>query len=412
MKLDLRWLGTTDAELDRVAETRMRCYAPAARDLPRYLEGIRLDPRPKAGDFLIAMDGAEAVGTSTVMDFRMWVRGAALPCQGVAFVGTVRTRRRVARSPGSAGVASQLMHETLRLARERGQVLSALMPFRASYYEHFGYGVVERRCEWSVPLAVLPHGAFDGFRYATDADRPAIAACHQRAVQRGQCDIERAPARWEHFFRAGAEGFEIVDRPEENGPVRGYLMYQQYQKDGKDVIKVLAHFADDLGALQRQFHFFASLRDQYSSLVITLPADLPLHWLLKERQLPHRQVNHAYAEMKPITRMQVRVMDHARLIESLHLPKETKGKVSVAVAEPEGDVSRFQIEVSDGRATVKPAAEAEVECAAPIWAAIVLGELPARQAVEMGLVKCRDGAAIEILTAFAAGPVPFCEEYF
>src|SRR5262249_27643060 len=159
---------------------------------------------------------------------------------------------------------------------------------------------------------------------------------HQRSVQRGQCNIERNASRWEQFFRNTAEGFEIVDRPDPNGPVRGYLYYQQYQKDNKDVIKVMGHFADDLAAFQRQLHFFASLRDQYSFLHLILPADLPLNWLLKERQLPHRLVNHPFAEMKPITRMQVRILDHKQLIESLHLPEGIKGKVTIAVAESEG----------------------------------------------------------------------------
>ena len=31
------------------------------------------------------------------------------------------------------------------------QVISALMPFRGSFYEHFGYGIAECRCTWTVP---------------------------------------------------------------------------------------------------------------------------------------------------------------------------------------------------------------------------------------------------------------------
>src|SRR5438067_1198741 len=111
MGLTLRWIGATDSELDQVAETRMRCYASAVKDLDRYKEGIRSDPRATAGDFLLAEEGAEGIGTSTVMDFRMWIRGAPVACQGVAFVGTVRTRRRVANAAGEPGVASQMMYE-------------------------------------------------------------------------------------------------------------------------------------------------------------------------------------------------------------------------------------------------------------------------------------------------------------
>ena len=64
-------------------------------------------------------DGAEAVGTTTSISFNTWVRGSRLPAQGVAWVGTIRTRRR----GGSAGdarrrrAALRQAHEGVRGAR-------------------------------------------------------------------------------------------------------------------------------------------------------------------------------------------------------------------------------------------------------------------------------------------------------
>lgn len=166
MAMELRWVG--EDELDRVGETRTRCYAHGLKDLEGYKQGIRADVRAKPGDFLLAVRDGEAVGTATSLSMRMWVRGGIIPCQGVAWVGTVKTHRR--RVSGEDGVATQVMRETLRRARERGQVVSALMPFRASFYEHFGYGLVEQRNEWTLPLAVLPHGSFEGIRFYQPKD--------------------------------------------------------------------------------------------------------------------------------------------------------------------------------------------------------------------------------------------------
>src|SRR5437588_7044371 len=137
MPLKLRWVG--ESELDRVAEARLLSYAHGINDMEKVRQTLTSDPRSVPGDFLVAEDGAEAVGTATALSMTMWVRGSPLPCQGVAYVGTIRTRRRG--SGVGKGIASMLMKETLRTARERKQVLSALMPFRASFYEHFGYGV-------------------------------------------------------------------------------------------------------------------------------------------------------------------------------------------------------------------------------------------------------------------------------
>ena len=411
MPLSLRWVGESD--LDLVNATRVGCYAPAVKDMEKFRDALQQEPRSKPGDYLIAEEGGEAVGTSTSLSLTTWVRGSPLPCQGVAWVGTIRTHRRG--GEGTApGIGSRLMHETLRMGRDRGEVISTLMPFRASFYERFGYGLVERRCDWTIPLAILPCGTTDGIRFSRPADRQAIADCHQRAVERGQCDMQRSATRWEHIVNHTlGDGFEVVDRPAANGPVRGQMFYSQFSKDGKDILRVHSRFADDLAAFQRQLHFLASLKDQYHAVTLTLPADVPLNWLLEERQIPHRLVNHPTAEMRPFTRMQARVLDHKKLLEAMHLPPEFRGEAVIAVHETEGHTSKFRVNLSEGRASAAPTdAAADVECRDTVWASIALGDLPARQAASLELLAVHQPKAIALLEALAAGPVPFCEEYF
>src|SRR5262249_28584990 len=162
-----------------------RCYATAHKDLAAYRERIAKDARAASADFLLAERDGETVGTTTSLPMSMWVRGAAISCQGVAWVGTIRTARRGGSFAGatSSGIASQLMTETLRRARERGFVVSALMPFRASFYEHFGYGVVEKRNRWSIPLAAIQPGDCEGLRFSETDDINAIAQCAQVQAQ-------------------------------------------------------------------------------------------------------------------------------------------------------------------------------------------------------------------------------------
>ena len=416
MSLEFRWVNAED-ELDRVAETRMRCYAGAPMDLERFTKGIRLDRRVKPSDLLLAERDGEAIGTTTSLSLTMWVRGAPLPCQGVAFVGTVKTHRRGATASGQRGVASQLMDHTIRRARERGEVVSALMPFRASFYEHFGYGLVERRHEWTVPLSILPTGDFDGFHFArpNDQDLGAVLACRQRMVERGQCDIERTREAWDAYYKTPVgEFFEVVDRGEGDA-VRGYVVFNNEKVDGRTYLRVEDQAYDSPDALRRQFHFLASLKDQYSGAILTLPRDVPLNLMLRESQLPHRPVEHAIAKLQTITRMQVRVLDHKRFLEALKLPREgvTGGRVNVAVHESEGTVSKFKVEIADGRAHVSNTNESpDVECPDKTWAAIACGEMTASDAERFGLIRARDDRATRVLDVLSVGPPPFCAEYF
>ena len=410
MPLTLRWVG--DDELDRVAHTRTLCFAHGLKDVERFQNGIREDPRAKAGDFLLAERDGVAVGTSTALSMTMWVRGGAIPCQGVAYVGTIKTHRRSA--GGEEGVATQLMRETLRRAREREQVISALMPFRASFYEHFGYGLVERRNEWTLPLIVLPRGSSEGIRLYQPDDLAELARFRQRIVEHGQCDIERPIREWEWLLKKEIEkGFFFIDRPHSNGPIRGYLWIEHEGTGGKDLLRIIECNSEDIAALKRQLHFLASLRDQYYAAIGAFAADLPLNWLLREIQVPHRPVNHATAELRSYTRMQIRILDHGRFLEVLKLPAERKGKVVIAVKESEGTESRFAVDICDGRAAVtSTGASPAFSCSDRVWAAIACGDLPALRAVRLGLASAANERDTEIMDIFSHGDAPMCHEYF
>jgi predicted acetyltransferase len=410
MGLAMRWVGVS--ELDRVADVRLRCYAHSQKEITRYREGIRADTRAQGDAYLLAEQDGAAVGTAASLSLQMWLRGARIACQGIAYVGTIKTHRRGGKAPGG-GIASQLMNEALRRARDEQLPATALMPFRASFYEHFGYGTVETRHNWTIPLSVLPSGAFDGMRFYEPGDRAAIEAARQRSVERGQCDIERPSHFWDVILQKAEEGFVVVDRPCDPGPIHGYLWLQHARENGQDLLKVMDGSYDDMSALRRQFHFLASLRDQYSTVVYPLPADLQANWLLREVQLPHRLVTHATADVRVVNRLQVRVLDHANFIEPMHLPEKNKGKTIVAVRETEGHVSRFSLDIAGGRATIKPSeGSAEFECPDRIWAAIVCGELPASQAVMLGLASCTSQSSVQFLDLFSNGTRPFCGEPF
>jgi predicted acetyltransferase len=390
----------------------MVSYSPGVNAMEHYRESVDIDLASPARQFLLAELDGEPVGTATSLDMTMWVRGAALPCQGVAYVGTSKSHRRISEGPAK-GIATRLMHETLRLAKERGHVLSALMPFRGSYYEHFGYGFVEGRTEWTVPLSVLPEGSFAGFRFYREEDFAGLAACHRRIVEKGQCDIERPDSVWRYYLKKAQEGHLIIDRPEKTGPVRGWMTMLQYSENGKDILKVMDRGADSAEGLQRQLCYLGSLRDQYSAVTLIMPGDLALNWMLKERQVPHRMVNHAHAVTRPFTRMQVRILDHKRYLDALRLPESAEGSTFVAVQEPEGWEIKFRIDIDNGRCeATETSAPADATIPAHIWAAVATGHLRASEAWRLGLFSCRNPDAARVLDILAEGPRPFTHEYF
>jgi predicted acetyltransferase len=409
MALQMCWVGND--ELDRVAETRWMCYAHARKELARFKENIHAGPWGRPGDYLLAERNGGAVGTASSYAMTMWVRGAAVSCQGVAYVGTIKSARR--RGGKEPGVASAVMREVLRVGREREHIVSALMPFRASFYEHFGYGLVERRAEWTIPLSVLPAADCGGWRISTAADRTAQMDQWQCSVESGQCDIERSAARWKSRETNEEEGMIFIDRESDSASARASAFVMQESTGGRNMLKIQEWSADSLEAFVGMLGFFGTLRDQFSTLSIVVPADWQINRLLTESQIPHRPVEHATATASVHTRMQVRILDHKKYLEGLRWPAEVRGRATISVAECEGSLSRFTVEVDSGRAKVSEArTEADFECADRHWAGIATGDLPASQAVRLGLARLNTPGAMELLDALSIGPVPCCRESF
>jgi predicted acetyltransferase len=239
--------------------------------------------------------------------------------------------------------------------------------------------------------------------------------CHQRAVSQGQASFDRGDEGWAYMLKLAQDGLLVVDRPGGNdGPIRSWMLMVHHHEAGRDTVRTGDHLAyDSVDSLRRQLHFLASLRDQYLSASLVLPADVPLNWLLRERQVPHRPVNHDVPAPRLFTRMQVRVLDHVRLLEAIPWPKTARGKATIGIRESEGNTSTICLDVSDGRASARAqSAEPEVRCTDAVWAAVALGELTATQAHRWGLVEASNPQALALLDALAEGPVPFSHEYF
>ena len=207
MSLTHAWVGP--GEVERLSEMRLRCYGSKPGDRDSMLKRTQND-RFDAGDALILSDATGDVATATSMSLQVNARGRVLPCQGVAWVGTARSHRR--RKVEGRGLASHVMHALLAKARERGEAVSMLAPFRVSFYEHFGYGVVERQNYWTLPLSILPPVDEANF-----ADVPQLYVNPNDCIDCGACipvcptnsiyTLEDLPAELGNFAELNAAHF-------------------------------------------------------------------------------------------------------------------------------------------------------------------------------------------------------------
>ncbi|MFE9691566.1 enhanced intracellular survival protein Eis [Micromonospora sp. NPDC005806] len=99
---------------------------------------------------LVVEEGGTTTATASAIPMRQNLRGAVLPMAGVAGVATHPLARR-------RGHVRNLLHQLLDEMREDGHALTALYPFRASFYERFGYvGLPRRRTAAFSPADLAP----------------------------------------------------------------------------------------------------------------------------------------------------------------------------------------------------------------------------------------------------------------
>src|SRR5260370_15829533 len=92
-------------------------------DAQRYYEG---------NVTLVAEEGGVAVAEASAIPMRQNVRGSVFPMAGIAGVATLPLERR-------RGHVRAVLMELLGRMRDTGHVVSALYPFRPSFYQRFGY---------------------------------------------------------------------------------------------------------------------------------------------------------------------------------------------------------------------------------------------------------------------------------
>ena len=129
----------------------IQTYAFQASPAPDHsLDQSRIDQTKYFKDFvtLIVEAHGEPVADASAIPMRQNVRGAVYPMAGIAGVATLPQARR-------RGYASSLVTELLGIMRDSGHVVSALYPFRQSFYARFGFVGLPKSRSVTFPVSNL-----------------------------------------------------------------------------------------------------------------------------------------------------------------------------------------------------------------------------------------------------------------
>ncbi len=121
------------------------------------------------------------------------INGTLMPMMGLASVAVSPDARR-------RGIGRQLCQHALAVARERGDFISVLYPFRPDFYRSLGWGLVGQLHSFRFrPESLALDDNALHVRMTTSEDDDAVYACYDRIARRSNGPILRSIYAWKNL---------------------------------------------------------------------------------------------------------------------------------------------------------------------------------------------------------------------
>ncbi|HEX2093522.1 MAG TPA: GNAT family N-acetyltransferase [Longimicrobiaceae bacterium] len=230
----------------------------------------------------VAEEGGRLVGACQLLWLRQWIGGVPLRVMGLGSVAIAPTHRR-------RGLATRMLTAGFEHARERGDVGSALFPFRASYYEQLGYGLAGAAHQYQIPPGVLPDARDERLRMRlveSDAEFAAMRSVYAQGAPQQTGQLERTERSWSGVWN-GHDRAAVVYWGE-GGEPEGYAIVR-YRADlplTERFLEVEERMWLTLGAQRGLYAWLSSMGDQWRELVYRAHPEEGFGERLSEPRLP------------------------------------------------------------------------------------------------------------------------------
>jgi predicted N-acetyltransferase YhbS len=344
---------------------------------------------------LIAEEEGRTLAGVAGLRMRQNVRGLVHDMAGVASVSSHPSARR-------RGLVRGLLERLLRQMRDEGAVVTALYPFRPSFYARFGYvGIPRHRTASFAP---------EGLSHLVRAELPG--------------DVERLSMRdgfdeWDQLTRRLVEerhGFAVYDETRA-AEFRDDKMWVAVARSGGQVVGVVRYrieqyggdlIASDMlytGALGRALllQYFARHVDQVSRVVVRLSSEeVPELWGTDFTVVTEGRITHP-RQGGPM----VRALDMA----ALEGTAVGAGAVTIEVPDDEFIGGVWQLASDDGRLTVAKGSTPQATLTAAGFSALLYGVLDPIEVFTRGLGELSP-EAVDPLTALFPRQMPYIHADF
>jgi predicted acetyltransferase len=386
------------SDIRRVAELWVHCF-PGERTLAERMHTLETGGAWGGIETVhIAEDGRDRVaGALKLHEMTQYYGGEGIPLMGVAAVAVGAASRR-------RGVGRLLCEYALRTGVERGDVLSALFPFRPDFYARFGWATAGALHRYMFRPESVALDVDAPIRLAAAEDETGIRACYERMAHRSNGPIARSPRAWRQQLDAPGSWAYVHD----DDGITGYMLvrYGRQRSPGARTLHIRELVADDDVAWRGLVGWIPRQQDLWRRVIHDATPDehFDLH-LTDPRPPAHRPARWLWAPVARILRgPMLRVLDVKSALErrtDWQTPA-TRFTLDVRDVQLPANHGTFAVEWDGREARVEPR-----ETADPPVVSLDIGTLALLYAGEIGL---RD--AVQAHRAVVDGDITGPAEFF
>ena len=304
-------------------------------------------------------------------EFLMRFDGNEVPMAGIGGVGTLPEARK-------GGLVRIMYEKFFHEAFDKGVIFSCLRPFSHAFYRKFGYEFTFTRHTLTVPAREFAHeklrGTFthifpgDDFSALKEVHKTYIAPLNQ-SISREYWPNDRA---WKIFTKDDpyASGNYLYLWRDESGKPRGYIKYNDIEKDREHTMNIRELVFTDPDALRGVMSIIGGLEAQFKKITWNMPQYLNFTDFINAGDNKDIEL-----KVLPATMTMCRVMNVKAALQMMRRPAG-EGAYVIGVEDPfiSANNGRFLVEYGPGGSQVSQTQkEPDLSCDIPSLSQLIIG---------------------------------------
>ncbi len=368
---------------------------PGERSVEERIRSLE-DGKPYGGieiTFAAELHG-KLVGAFRAYQMAEAVNGTLMPMMGLASVAVSPDARR-------RGVGKTICRYALAHARERGDFVSVLYPFRADFYRSLGWGLAGELHSYRFRPESLPLDDNSlNVRMAGLDDHDAMAACYDRVARNANGPILRSPYAWRAMFADSPTHAIVFDH---NG-IKGYAVLTYGKGQSREIRPLFIRevVTESHAAYCGLLGWISEQRDLWREVRYDARIEENFALRLAEPRPPGER--HARTLWDPVARVirgpMFRIINVQEALARRSYDPNVRCTLRLIVSDTEIDDNRGECRVvfENGRAEVSAwktgKADAELSVAMSSLSQIFVGEISPTQAALLGGTELKGDAEL------------------